>query len=444
MVDRAGDTHEAGGVDGDDDHSTCYALLPDLFLLRATLKPSEFSWIGTPDECDEWQRLLDEYEEHQHGSNLPEHSDRYLAPAKELSFSVVILGTKDVASNGVNSTARPPLPRVTLNVHAPLTSPHETPRRPQLVLSAPALQAASCPAPAPAAMIAGSPESSAAHWLQQLQWQLETWWRELKGEENQLFDLYTHLAAWIADHHIPMEKLPFSNPTDHSLPSYPLAEPSEGAIHSHRPRRRCLRPWGVQMHRQIFYTHHLLSQVKQRELAAWSAELGVWLLVKLGYPGFLVLEGPKHSWEQSLLAAPPGQPGASASACAGVGIGGGALEMSRRIKGMQWAKLSARTEVDWVHTAAPPSSSSSQRRDQDEGDGDEADMEEGALLACPLARACVPGAGASGGREGARGKLRTCMRKTETLKEIVELMRMVGIPEDELVDGLSLRVGSGR
>ena len=76
------------------------------------------------------------------------------------------------------------------------------------------------------------------------------------------------------------------------------------------------------MKRVIFWSHHLVAPSKRRQFAAWCPELGVWGLLKLGYPGFLCFEG----------------------ACSDVD------DMVWRVKRMQWAAISMRTEVSWTFT----------------------------------------------------------------------------------------------
>lgn len=47
----------------------------------------------------------------------------------------------------------------------------------------------------------------------------------------------------------------------------------------------------ARMRRVIFWSHHLISPTKRRQFANWCPELQVWGLFKIGYPGFLVVEG---------------------------------------------------------------------------------------------------------------------------------------------------------
>lgn len=82
------------------------------------------------------------------------------------------------------------------------------------------------------------------------------------------------------------------------------------------------------MKRVIFWSHHLVAPSKRRQFAAWCPELGVWGLLKLGYPGFLCFEG----------------------ACQDVN------DMVWRVKRMQWAAISMRTEVTWTFTRSETTS----------------------------------------------------------------------------------------
>lgn len=58
-----------------------------------------------------------------------------------------------------------------------------------------------------------------------------------------------------------------------------------------------LRPLVLQLTTSIIWSHHLLSEIKLKDLAAWSLELSCWAIYKRGYPGAMVLQG----WDLDVL-----------------------------------------------------------------------------------------------------------------------------------------------
>ena len=371
-------------------------LLADIHLLRSSLLPQEFRWEGTAEDHVRWERLLEMHAAAEEGGGIDaaDQDDPPPDATATMSFSVQLQEE----------------PEVRLLVDAPLLDAGKAAEGKEIALSisSPIINAST------------SSSSSTQH-LESLKRELDVRWKQSaeEGLENRLFDLYTHLTSYIADQ--PLETAsPEPTSTTTNSKSTSLYKPTSLPNQSKDPashNANINNPLRIPIFRQIFYTHHLLSPIKQKELTAWSAELGTWLLVKLGYPGFLVLEGPKYGAD--VVAG-----GSNANANAG-NSGSGAMELSKRIKGMQWAKLSARTEVDWELIVEP--------EDLAKAGGD---LEKCVLLACPLAKACleVEEAVADEGRKGGDGwekakakmmqgdkKVRSCIKKTETVKEIVDL-----------------------
>ncbi len=311
------------------------ALIADLFLLRSSLRPEEFHWSGVEADKSRWQSILERYEA---GTLIDACAT---CSGETLAYSVDLLED-------------PPL-RLAAAVPLDEGAAQEPP-----TLSAPTL--------------------GASEWLSSAKEQLEAAWSSSHGQENRNFDAYTQLSSWITDHHPPAA----------ANPDAPLGGAREATQQSQGPVQ-------VPIFRQIFYTHHLISPIKQKELSAWAAELDTWLLVKLGYPGFLILEGPRSAIQGHGETAKSGD--------------GGALDLSRRIKGMQWHRLNDRCQVEYEVTVDVSTST---------------DLVKQALLQCPLAKACIADAPNSAWTEWVQqqlqsdAKMRACIRKTEAMSEIVD------------------------
>lgn len=147
------------------------------------------------------------------------------------------------------------------------------------------------------------------------------------------------------------------------------------------------------MSRTIFWSHHLIAPSKRRDFAKWSSELSLWVVLKIGYPGYLCFEGKSED----------------------------VTEVVRRVKGLQWHAINVRSEEEWTC-------------ERKEGE-DAPSLEARALLSCPLASKSTP---------VARGeKVRTTCEELEGMSEIVERLRTAGLSEEELVDALGLRTKAG-
>lgn len=160
------------------------------------------------------------------------------------------------------------------------------------------------------------------------------------------------------------------------------------------------------MLRVIFWSHHLLANSKRRDLNHWSQELSIWTVLKVGYPGYLCFEGYRAEVE----------------------------EVVRRVKSLQWAAITVRSEVGWTYVAKPEDVS---RR------GADFDWAGEALLSCALAKGHAALANAVAKRkQEPSSKVRTGCQELESMKEIVERLRATGIGEDEVVEALGLRTSS--
>ncbi|GAA93596.1 uncharacterized protein L969DRAFT_64578 [Mixia osmundae IAM 14324] len=116
--------------------------------------------------------------------------------------------------------------------------------------------------------------------------------------ELPLFSLLNDLRAWLVDH--PLE-------ADHT-----------GSVEEAAPP--CTTT--VTLKTVLFWSHHLKSTIKRKDIHAFSSELGLWTIARPGYPGVIVSEGKQEDLD----------------------------EFIRRIKAMQWKALTVR--YDEVHTVA--------------------------------------------------------------------------------------------
>ncbi|KAN0062245.1 hypothetical protein ACQY0O_005426 [Thecaphora frezii] len=151
---------------------------------------------------------------------------------------------------------------------------------------------------------------------------------------------------------------------------------------------------GVEMKRSAFWSHHLVSPIKRRDIAAACAELQVWGMVKLGYPGYLIFEGPQQGVE----------------------------EMERRIKAMQWHALTHRYAATYTFRPSDPSSSVR-------------DMVQDAVRACSLAPPAMGGGSLRG------EKARTACSEVNSLREVVERLTEAAWDKQLVVDCLGVRAG---
>ncbi|PWN30164.1 hypothetical protein BDZ90DRAFT_229193 [Jaminaea rosea] len=205
-----------------------------------------------------------------------------------------------------------------------------------------------------------------------------------EGVEHRIFDVFTALQEHIVDHplssHGDAQQMPkeSSQEAKSSPPSPPPPPPP---------------PPPLSMSRTIFWSHHLIAPSKRRDFAKWSSELSLWVVLKIGYPGYLCFEGKSED----------------------------VTEVVRRVKGLQWHAINVRSEEEWIC-------------EPKEGE-DAPSLEARALLSCPLASTSTP---------VARGeKVRTTCEELEGMSEIVERLRAAGLSEEELVDALGLRTKAG-
>ncbi|PWN45966.1 hypothetical protein IE81DRAFT_319820 [Ceraceosorus guamensis] len=336
------------------------SCLEDMSLVRGSLTEEEFSWRGTASECSAFQTAYESF--------LKEQQD-----AQDTLALLIRDGVTTISLSALLCKE----PSVSLLVDYPLLSAG-APSSPEgnidvrVSIAAPTLQE-------------GQKRS-----LNEL---LSTRLAEIKEEQvvsNPVFDIYSLLSEHISSH-------PVSSAA-HEAPPAPVSETPQ---HSKSQRQG-----PVDMRRDIFWTHHLLAPSKRRDFNAWSSELDVWILVKIGYPGFLIFEG----------------------------LAEGVEELCRRVKGLQWAALSHRSTVEYQHQP-----SVSLAKDQ---------AIEEALLACKVAHGHAASKSKSGSAPSAQKgpidshKFRTGYEELESTGEIVARLKDASFPDEEVVGGLSLRVSS--
>ncbi|KAE8224833.1 hypothetical protein CF319_g2334 [Tilletia indica] len=159
----------------------------------------------------------------------------------------------------------------------------------------------------------------------------------------------------------------------------------------------------VRMTRCIFWSHHLKSTTKKKNIRAYCSELRVWGITRPGYPAFLLFEGAEEDVD----------------------------EMIKRIKDQNWHALSLRACVRYTYTRpAQVSNEGSSTHDL-------------ALLHCPLAQnhSSNNNNTDTGGSHASatNAKLRPGVEEIETMSDLVGRLRAVGVPEAEYTEALGLR-----
>ncbi|CAD6891760.1 unnamed protein product [Tilletia controversa] len=163
------------------------------------------------------------------------------------------------------------------------------------------------------------------------------------------------------------------------------------------------------MTRCIFWSHHLKSTTKKKNIRAWCSELRVWGITRPGYPAFLLFEGAEEDVD----------------------------EMIRRIKDQNWHALSLRACVRYTY-ARPPNTSN----EGSSSSSSSSSTHDLALLHCPLAQNHPSNntTNADGAQDlSTVAKLRPGVEEIESISELVGRLRAVGIPEMEYTEALGLR-----
>ncbi|SPO40409.1 uncharacterized protein PSFLO_05891 [Pseudozyma flocculosa] len=163
---------------------------------------------------------------------------------------------------------------------------------------------------------------------------------------------------------------------------------------------------GIEMKRSIFWSHHLIAPSKRKDFTSLCSELDVWGLVKIGYPGYLIFEGPIEGVE----------------------------EMERRVKVCTSLGLRSRIDVGsgrgGVDNATSDVSSN----------GTRGEVRREAIRTSPLSRGHA--ANHNAGKD-AQEKVRTGYEEVESVGEIVQRLRCIDMDEAEIVQSLGIRTAKG-
>ena len=298
------------------------AQIEEVQLLQSSLAKDEFKWLGSPDEVEAWQAQLTS----DGGSAISTSASN-----SPMSFSIRIQKQR---------------PAIWLEVSYSRVAGRD-----------PSLRACAG-GQATADANAHVAEAGALSDLNEMaKAQLD----EAKAQEitHVVFDVYTVLQAHLADHPLELSSTVKDAPAEGSADTSSSSSPSS----PQHTRTRTLS-------RTIIWSHHLIAPSKRRDLSAWATELNLWILLKLGYPGYLCFEGFTSDVQ----------------------------EIVRRVKGLQWHAISVRSEESW---------------DVAEVDGKQSD--EQVLMQCGLAQ------GHSAKQAvGSTSKLRTGCDEVETIKDIMD------------------------
>ncbi|CBQ67815.1 conserved hypothetical protein [Sporisorium reilianum SRZ2] len=172
-----------------------------------------------------------------------------------------------------------------------------------------------------------------------------------------------------------------------TAPSTPHADPAPSSAETPRTH--------IELARALFWSHHLKAPSKLKDFNSWCPELGVWSIVRVGYPGYLCFEGEAAAVD----------------------------DMVTRVKALQWHALQLRVHKRWIWTSEEAGRSA----------------EEQALLSCALARGHADNVFAG---QGGEVKVRTGCEVIENLGELVTRLRKCNLDEDEIEEALGIRMSS--
>lgn len=222
-------------------------------------------------------------------------------------------------------------------------------------------------------------------------------WAEEGVESLYLFDLITTAQTLLADEpdlvHSHNQPIPASTSNSTSSPSQ---EPEAANA-----------PHSITLARVLFWSHHLKAPSKLKDFNNWCPELGLWGIVRVGYPGYLCFEGETSSVD----------------------------EMVRRVKGLQWHAIQLRVQRSWNWTAPAQTDDAKARASDPMGQ---------ALLSCRLAQNHPDNTykRTQTEAETAKGKVRTGCQVIENLGELVERLRECALDEQEISEALGIKLNS--
>lgn len=201
-----------------------------------------------------------------------------------------------------------------------------------------------------------------------------------------LFDLLTAAQTLVAD--LPQLGADTSEPVSSDLAS---SDPLKAS-----PRQ-------IELSRALFWSHHLKAPSKIKDFNNWCPELGIWGVVRVGWPGYLCFEGEASAVD----------------------------EMVRRVKGLQWHAIQLRVQTAYTWSSGGKAA---------EKRGERSPMEQ-ALLSCALAKGHPDNAFEKEG--GWEGKVRTGCQVIENLGELVTRLKDCGLAADEIETVLGIHISAG-
>ena len=209
-------------------------------------------------------------------------------------------------------------------------------------------------------------------------------WKEEGIESLFLFDLLTTAQTLAAD--LSASSGPNDNQqTSSSAPELP------GTTNS---------PASIDLTRAIFWSHHLKAPSKLKDFNNWCPELGVWGIVRVGWPGYLCFEGESSAVE----------------------------EMVKRVKGLQWHAIQLRVQKTRTWSGEVGAQINNGGRS----------LTEQASLSCALAKGHLHNVFAEANGDI---KVRTGCQVIEDLGELVTRLRQCKLDENEIEDALGIRMG---
>lgn len=226
--------------------------LEELQLLQSSLLPEEFKWIGTSQDAQRWQRQVD-----------GKATDKDTSAAPPMSYAIRLQETQPVIWLGVDYS-------------------RDADREAQVSVQC-------------------QDEIAAVKALKE---ETQRQYAQSKADavEHRIFDLFTYLQSFLMEH-----------PIETATESEPRAVDASANVKEAPPSKPV--PPSRTLTRVIFWSHHLIANSKRKDYSNWAKELDVWILLKIGWPGYLVFEGYPEDVD----------------------------EIVRRTKGLQWAAITMKS-----------------------------------------------------------------------------------------------------
>ncbi|CAO1630925.1 unnamed protein product [Parajaminaea phylloscopi] len=378
------------------------ARIEEVILIRSALVVAdEFVWTGTAEECESWQQSIDSGQWPTRGQE--EHTSPP-APAPAYSFRIRLRdgGAQSGGSSSSSNKKTQDHRAAAVDASSPwlqidMSSQNldRDPRLDVVVVLGDGSRAADA---GKSEQLEGFRERMAARWKESGD----------EGMEHRLFDLMTFLQDAANDFDLrpaaPSDSVRGGEAAAEMLPNDAGSTRSDELQSKSDQDAAAPSQTSFKMACVIFWSHHLIANSKRRDFASWSTELGLWVLLKIGWPGYICIQGLHED----------------------------VYEMVRRVKGLQWAAIQIKWEEEWTYQPLAESARRDSRRSQADGDVSEA------LLSCSLATA--HSAREEGQRRRDRGdRVKGGCEEVHEMKEIVDRMKLAGLDDKDLVGALGLR-----